>query len=362
MVRRVLAVSPSLLAMVYFGFVASDRYVSEAQFIIRTASRPVGATGFGSFLQMAGVGRSQEDVFSVQSFLGSRDAARLLSEQLPIRDFYGSSGGDPIARYPSIIYGPSLEELSRYLGWMITTIYSSNTGITTLRVQAFRPEHAMAMADKLLELGEQMVNRMNERIHSDAVRLSEDEVKRNEDRLVAAQITITRFRNDELTIDPARSSVIVAELIARLAAELAQAQTQLREMTASTPDGPLLSPMRRRVAALETQIETERRKISSESGGLAQKLADYERLVLEREFAKTTLAAAVRSLESARTEARRQQLYLERVTQPAAADYPLAPDRLRMIITVLAANGLGLLVGWLIYAGVHERLSESSRG
>ena len=154
----------------------------------------------------------------------------------------------------------------------------------------------------------------------------------------------------------------VAELIARLAAELAQAQTQLREMTASTPDGPLLSPMRRRVAALETQIETERRKISSESGGLAQKLADYERLVLEREFAKTTLAAAVRSLESARTEARRQQLYLERVTQPAAADYPLAPDRLRMIITVLAANGLGLLVGWLIYAGVHERLSESSRG
>jgi capsular polysaccharide transport system permease protein len=120
--------------------------------------------------------------------------------------------------------------------------------------------------------------------------------------------------------------------------------------------------MRRRIVALENQIDVERRKISEENGGLARKLAGYERLVLEREFAKNALQASVRAQESARTEARRQQLYLERITQPAAADYPMAPQRLRITLTVIAANLLGFLVGWLIYAGVEERLEERRRG
>jgi capsular polysaccharide transport system permease protein len=361
--RKLLFFAPSLFALIYFGFVAHDRYVSEAQFVIRTASRPVGGgSGLGSFLQMAGLGRSQDDVFAVQSFLGSSDAVRSLAERLPVREYYGFASGDPIARYPSFIYGSSLEELHRYLSWMITTAYSTNTGIMTLRVEAFRAQDAKAVADTMLELSEQLVNRMNARINADAVRLADEEVKRNEDRLVQSQVAITRFRNTELMIDPAGSSVIVTELIARLAAELAQAQTQLREMAASAPDGPLLSPMRRRIVALENQIDVERRKISEENGGLARKLAQYERLVLEREFAKNALQASVRALESARTEARRQQLYLERITQPAAADHPISPQRLRLTLTVIAANLLGFLVGWLIYAGVEERLEERRRG
>jgi capsular polysaccharide transport system permease protein len=350
--------APALVACIYFGFWASDRYVAEAEFVIRTASKPTGAAGFGSFLQMVGLSRSQEDVFSVQSFLSSRDAARALSERLPLRQYYGGSEVDMISRYPSFIYGPSLEELHKYLGWMIMTIYSSNTGITTLRVQAFRPEHAKAVADALLDLGEQMINRMNARIQDDAVRVSLDEVKRNEERLIAAQIAITSFRNSELMIDPAGSSVVVTELIGRLSAELAQVQTQLRETSSAAPDAPHIIGLRRRVEALEAQIGEERRKITSETGGLARKLADYERLVLEREFAKQTLAVSVRALEIAHTEARRQQLYLERVVEPNAPDYAVAPERLRMIATVLAGNLVVLLVGWLVLSGVKERLAE----
>lgn len=219
----------------------------------------------------------------------------------------------------------------------------------------------MQIADTLLDLSEMMVNRMNARIHEDAVRVAADEVKRNEDRLVAAQVAITRFRNAELTIDPASSSVIVTELIARLSGELAQAQTQLREMSAVAPDGPLIGPMRRRVAALELQIQNERRKLSGEEGGLAAKIAAYERLVLEREFAKKSLESAVQALDAANTEARRQQLYLERIAQPVSADYPLAPERLRMTLTIAAANLLVLLMGWLILSGIQERVAGTDQ-
>ena len=359
--RLALLFSPALLAALYFGVVASDRYVSEAQFVVRTASKPAGGAGLGSFLQMVGLGRAQDEVFSVQSFLMSRDAVRLLSERLPLREYYAVPEADFIARYPSLFYGSSLEQLHTYLGWMITTLYSSNTGITTLRVQAFRAEHAKAVADMLLQLGEQTINRMNVRIQEDAVRVSAEEVKRNEERLVWAQIAITTFRNKELMIDPASSSVVMTELVGRLSAERAQAQTQLRETMAASPNAPQVHSLKGRVAAIEAQILEERRKVSNEEGGLAGKLAEYERLVLEREFAKQSLAAAARALEVARTEAWRQQLYLERVVEPNLADYSMAPERLRMITTILAINLIVLLVGWLITAGVQERRAAHVR-
>src|SRR5258706_10547301 len=212
--------SPSLLSIVYFGMIATDRYVAEAQFVVRPAAKPVGGTGLGALLQMTGLSRAQDEVFSVQSFITSRDAVNRLLERLPVREIYGRPDADWLARYPSMIYGRTLEELYGYLRWMITTTYSSTTGITTLKVQAFRAEDAQSVAAKLLDLGEETVNRMNMRIHADAVRIADDEVQHNQERLIAAQVAITRFRNAELMIDPAGSSAIVTELVARLSADL----------------------------------------------------------------------------------------------------------------------------------------------
>src|SRR5262249_9786627 len=161
----------------------------------------------GALLRMTGLSRAQDDIFSVQSFISSRDAVNRLLEKLPLRDYYGDAEADFIARYPSLVYGHTLEELYAYLRWMIHTSYNSTTGITTLKVQAFRPEHAQRLATLLLDLGEETVNRMNLRIHSDAVRIAEGEVTRNEQRLITAQVAITKFRNAELMIDPAGSSV-----------------------------------------------------------------------------------------------------------------------------------------------------------
>jgi capsular polysaccharide transport system permease protein len=352
--RVLLAFLPTIVAVLYFGLVASDRYMSEAKFVVRTAAKPSGLSGLGSFLEMTGLARSQDDVFSVQDFLTSRDAVQQLAEKLPIADIYNRRGADLVARYPSLFYGATLDQFHRYFQWMITVIFSSTTGITTLRVQAFRPEDAEAVALALLDLGEQMVNRMNERLQNDAVRAASDEVTRGEQRLIAAQVAITGFRNKELMIDPARSSVIVTEVTARLDAELTQTKAQLTETVSASPGSPQIAVLQRRIAALEAQILQERSRISDPSTGLANKLADYERLVLERDFAKQALAAASAGLDAARAEGRRQQLYLERVVEPNRPDYPLMPQRLRMIVTTFGINCLGLLVLWLIFSGVKE--------
>ena len=78
------------------------------------------------------------------------------------------------------------------------------------------------------------------------------------------------------------------------------------------------------------------------------------RLALEREFADKQLASALASLEQARNEVQRKQLYLERVAQPSKPDVAVLPKRLKAVGTTLAAGLLVWLVLRMLIAGVRE--------
>ncbi|MFN6961818.1 MAG: hypothetical protein ACK4N6_06205 [Rhodocyclaceae bacterium] len=347
-----LALSPTLAGGVYFGLVATDRYVSEAQFVVRSASRTTGTGGFTAFLQMVGISRSQDDTFAVHDFISSRDAILKLMERVPLREMYGNPEADAVSVYPNLLYGETLEHFHRYLKWRIEVSYNSNTSISTLKVQAFKPEDAKRIADALLDLSEQLINQMNGRIREDSVRFASDEVRRSEERMVAAQLAITDFRNREVTLDPTSSSVHVMELVARLAGELSNANALLAEVTASSPSSPQLPALQRRVDAIREQMAVERGRISHSSDGLAEKIARFEQLTLEREFSSRALGAAITALDNARSEARRQQLYLERVAGPSLADQPLEPQRHFLIATLFVLNLIALMIVWLFVAGM----------
>lgn len=349
---------PTLLSILYFGFIAADRYVSEAQFVVRNASKQQGISGLSAMLQLSGLGRAQDETYSVQAFLNSRAASDRLAEHLPIADIYSHPNADFLMRYPSLIYGSTSEERRLYLNWMISTSYSSSTGISTLRVTAFEPSDAQKIAKLLLDFGEETVNKMNVRVQTDAAATAEREVKLFEDRLINAQIGLTAFRNRELMIDPASSSLIATELIGRLGAELSLTEAQIIQINATSPNSPQLAALQAKANSLKSQVAAERSRIASSSTGLADKLAQYERLVLDQEFAKQSLSKAVAALDAAQQEARRQQLYLDRVVEPSLPDYAAMPQRARLIVTTLAFNILLLLLGWLITSGFREHAAE----
>jgi capsular polysaccharide transport system permease protein len=353
----VLAFLPTIFAVIYFGLIATPRYEVEAEFVVRTAAKPVGLTGLTSILHITGLSRSQDDAYSVQEFMISRDAVAQLMNKLPVEQMYGRRGADFVARYPSIFFGTSREEFYKYFQWMISVSNSSTSGISTLRVQAFRAEDAVAVATTLLDLSEALVNHLNERIHEDAVKVSEAQVDADEKRLTEAALAITDFRNRELMIDPEKSGVVLSEVMKRLSTRLAATQTNMYETSVGSPSSPQLAPLQHRADAINTQIEQERARISNSSDGLAKKIGEFERLNLEREYAKQALTVSMTALEAARAEARRQQLYLERIVEPHLPDYAAMPQSLRWIMTVLGANVLGLLIVWLLVTGVREHVA-----
>lgn len=344
---------PVLLVSLYHIFVAAPIYVSESAFVVRVAAPP-SSSSFGSMLQNSGITRSQDDTFSVQEYIRSRDALALMEDALPVRRFFDGSHGDVLARFPAPWESGLFEELYRYYSKRVQVVHNDTTGITILRTSAFLAQDAYAMNRELLDLGNDRLMKMNERARGDAVRFATAEVEGAERRMIDAQKNITLFRNKELMIDPGLNSVSMVELMSRISAELAVSRANLAETRTNAPDSSSIPFMTSRIDALEKQLTLERSKVAGTDGSLAPRIADYEALMLQREFSNKALLSALDSLKTARADARRQQLYLEVVVSPHVPDRAELPLALKNIAIVLFVTSIGYLLGWLLLTAIRD--------
>ena len=137
-------------------------------------------------------------------------------------------------------------------------------------------------------------------------------------------------------------------------ASLAELRAQRSQIASSAPSSPALPAIDGRIAAYESEIENARSKIAGNQNSLAPKVGVYEELNLKRELAAEELTHATAGLVAAESEARRQQLYLERIVPPSLPQEAREPKRIISILTVFAACLLAYAVGWLVWAGVRE--------
>lgn len=353
----IVVVLPTLIAAIYFLFIASPRYVSEARFIVR-ASNHSQPSSLGVALQGVGLSPTQTDAFAVHEYIDSRDGLRDVTRRLDLLAMLGQRGADPLSRYPRPFEGRSEESLYKAYKRRVVVGYDSTTGISTLRVEAFTARDAQQLSETLLSGGERLVNRLNLRSATDAVTEAADARDRARARQVAAQQKITAFRNQEEFIDPTLSARESSELIGGLLATVANLRAERSQLASSAPQSPQLPIIDSRIAAYERQIAAERAKIVGSSGSLAPRIGAYEDLVSEREFADRELAEANAALLTAEQDARRQKLYLDRVVNPNLPDKASEPRRWRSILTVLISCLLIFSVGWLVWAGVREHRQD----
>lgn len=340
-----LVILPSLLATGYFFLLAADRYVAEARFVLRTPAKTVAGEQLHAMLQSSGVTRSTDDGYVVQEFLESRDAMAILENTSQLRDAYAAAGRDPFWRVPSLFGSDSREGMYKLYRRLVSSTYDSSTGVGALSVQAFAPADAERLATGLLDAAETLVNRISDRARQDTIGLAQAEVDKMRQRLATSQADLTAFRERERLVDPSQATLAVLETIAKLAADAAQASVQINELGMSSPNAPQLTSLRTRRAALEAQIAVERQRLAGDVQSIAPRIVEYETLMLERDFAEKALVAAMTSMEMARVDALKQQIYLERVSKPSLPDYPPYPWRMVWCLAILA----GGLMCWRIW-------------
>ncbi|OYX62028.1 MAG: capsule biosynthesis protein [Novosphingobium sp. 32-60-15] len=348
-------VFPILVAVVYYGFVASDRYVSESRFVIKSpGQRPTASATLANLIQTSGMSPGRDEANEIIEYLRSRNALDDLNKRLPLKKIYGTTDADVLSRFPGALDSDTFEDLYEYYGNAVTPSVDHNSGIVALQVWAFSPKESRDVNAELLLLSERMVNLLNQRAEANAIEEAESRIVAAEGRLKKARLALRIYRNSQDIIDPVRQAAVGLESTNRLIIEQSVVKAQLEQVESAAPDNPAIPALRMKIAALERQINVQSGKIVGTPQAIASKLGEYESLVSEQEFAEQMLTAANAALEQARTDALKQKFYLERVVEPNLPDEPLLPNRLIKILTIAGLALCLYLIGWMLVVGIIE--------
>lgn len=344
---------PTLISGVYFTIIASDQYISESSFVVRSARSQASLSGLGALLQSAGLSRSQDDTYTVQAYMTSRTALATLEKQLPIQQFYEQEG-DVFSRFNALGLENSKEAFYQYFRDKVHIDFDAVSGISVLRVRAFHADEAQKINQALLTKGEDLINQLNERARQDTIAFAEKNVARAEERVKEVGDRFMEYRISNGIFDLKEQSGVQLGLVSKLQDELIMIQTQLEQVRSLAPDNPQILGLRARERSLREQIAQQISGISGRGqNSMASKAAGYQRLYLEDQLAQKELTAAMASLESAKAEASRQQLYLEVIAKPSQPDLAELPRRLYNIVATF-------IIGLIVY-GILSLLGASIR-
>ncbi|MFK4874882.1 Wzz/FepE/Etk N-terminal domain-containing protein [Novosphingobium sp. ZW T3_23] len=355
----IVVIVPTILAAIYYSLIAADVYTSEARFVIKSPDqkRPQ-LSSLANLIQTTGLSSGQEQTNEVLEYVRSRDALKALEKDTSIAARFGSPQADPISRFPHPFSDGSFEDLYRFYGKMVSASVDAETSTAILTVKAFTPEDAYQINAKLLNLSEEMVNRLNARAQNRGIAEAQKQVDEAAERVRKVRVALTGYRNSQELIDPGKQAVGVIEIANAMTAQRAVLQAQLDTMQRLTPDNPSIPALRRQIAAISAQISSQDGRVVGSGDGIASKLGGYESLIAEQEFATASLTAANAGLVQARNDAQRQQFYLERIVDPNKPDMPLLPRRILSIIIVAAAATCLYFIGWMLIVGILEHAPE----
>jgi capsule polysaccharide export protein KpsE/RkpR len=193
---RVLSIGvPTLLASLYYGLIASDRYVSDTQMVL-----------------------SQEQGAALT----------------PI-------SSDFLSRLPR---DASQEDFNRYYKRHVEVIADPTDPVIELQVQAFTPADAQRIAKTLVSLAQQKLNEAYVEMERDALAFARSEVDQAQQRLKRIDNQLRDFRNAHGELDLTANSAAVGTVIGGLFAELASTEADLKTaLSYAREDNPTVTSL-----------------------------------------------------------------------------------------------------------------------
>jgi capsular polysaccharide transport system permease protein len=298
------------------------------------------------------------DSYAVVQYLASRDVVDDLGKKLDLREMFSR----PEADWPARLQLPvSIEELVRYWKSQVDAFYDITNGTIVVRARAFTPNDALQLAQAILGSAEQLVNDLSARARRDTLRNSEKEVHRAERRLKTALARLRDFRDQEGIIDPRKTADATQALAGRIRDEIVRVDTELSTVKHyMRADAPSVRMLEARLQSLQTELRSVESEVTdtekSRSEVLSRVMGSYERLESERSFAEKAYQRALESLDRARMNADRQQVYIAGFVQPSLPEEALYPRRSRDVgIALLLCSAIWLICGFIVQT-VREHL------
>jgi capsular polysaccharide transport system permease protein len=341
-----LVVIPSLSAIVYFVSFASNQYAAEARFTLRPGRAPISdglnaVTGIPSALVV-------QDTQIVVNYIRSSALLEKLAQQIDLTEVYSRSDIDWYARLKP---GSPIEKLERYWKSMTDVEISMPGGIVIFTVRAFQPEDATKIANVVIELCEQMVNEMNDRIRQDTLAAATTQLQIAGERIASTRDALETARNAEGMLDAGVTADSVNLLISQVDSNRLKLQHEYESQAKFvSTDAPQMRNLKARIEAAQAQRAELAAQLTSNnhtrdpSRVVSASMTKLAELSLEQQIAEQEFSLASTSLQRARIVSDMKLEYLNQFVSPMIPEEARYPRRFAGILVVVA-GALGVWGG-----------------
>jgi len=337
----------------YLYFQAEDQFASTVGFSVRKEEVVSPVELFGGIADVATSGSSDSDI--LHEFIGSQEMVQALERRLGLSALYAKPVRDPVFAYDPT---GTIEDLLDYWRSMVRVTYDSTTELIEVRALAFAPDDARAIATGVYEESARLIEELSTIAQDDAIAFASAELNRAVERLKTAREAVTAFRSRTQIVDPTADLQGQMGLLSTLEQQLAEALIQADLLRESTRlEDPRITQAELRIEVIEARIADERSKLGHDGSGddYASKLAEYERLSVDREFAEQAYTAALATYDQALAEARRKSRYLAAYIKPTlaeASEFPRKEVLLGLVAFFLVSTWA---IAILVFYSVRDR-------
>ncbi len=357
-----LVVLPVLCAYIYYGLIAAGKYSVEFRFSVRSATELVADEDNIALMIKGGKSGTHENgilPYMAADYLRSRNVVRELDRDGWLRSLFSRDQADCLSRFDT---SKSDDDLWHYWREMISVSVNRVSGLVLVRVLAFTPEDALALARAASVSAEKMIDSVAMRERQDAMFSAEQELESASLRYSAALTAMRDVRNQEGTVDPKQTIKSSAEtLLGVMREKLSLERDRDANRTVLSDDAPQQKVLSDQIRALGSKVASLTEALTSQRKNAktaAQSIAQFEKQELETRFSKTLLEVAQASYERARQESERQHVYFALFVEPKKPEIAEYPRRARSV----AFAGICAFSLWsvmlLAAAGIRDRKIE----
>lgn len=342
--------APLFVAGWFLTNVASDRFTAEFRVAVRSSETAI-FSGMGDLMGLTGASQVSKDSQVLVQFLQSRAIIEDLQSDTPIHMLFAKPEIDWLSR---IEPDAPIERFVKYWNERVESRFESSNSTVVVRVTAFTPKDALNLSERLLVRAESFVNTLSEQARQDAVLFARAEVKNAETRLTNARIAVANLQDRESVLDPIKSGESSQALAAKLREEIARQRAILATQKSQLDDD---APSVRATVNVIEGLELEMRRIDTAatsqttnsegqdaSKPLSAVIREFQTISGELGYAEGAYASALSSLEAARIDAARKQIYLATVVAPGLPEERVFP---RPIADLLLVGSIAFAL-WLI--------------
>ncbi len=340
-----------LIAVLYYGLIASDIYVARAQLYVKSTDN---ASVVAQFQFPGAPGQAAvKDVQLIDAFIGSQAMLDIVEEKLNFSDHFASDQWDFYARMSA---NPTAEQKLAYFKKHLFAFFNQDSGIITIKAKAFTPEFSLKLVEVAIKASEDFINGIGQKIALEEIAFVEKEMTRSHENLQKVRAKLLRFQNENGILSAESAGATRQGIVNEMESSLVRLGTEEKTLSSYLNENASeLVALRARKKAITEQLAIEHEKLASQNGVSANDInAAYEALSLELKFATDLYKATLISLERARVESYKKLKHLVVVQAPQLPDAAIEPRKLYNIATLFVALSLAYGIIAMIIATIRE--------